>query len=212
MLDVAKIYRATFLCTYADGTLAEPSCDYQTDLATGDSEPSAADLAAAIWSHVSTTFLACLNSHITMQRLLLSERVLPPTIGEVGAHTVNSAGTYTTGTVTEPKGLVAILNKHTAAASRSSRGWMRMPAAGIATELSGDLVPSAFVTVLQNFGDKLDDDVDVGGFLGIGAVTAHPVVYSRTRHSRSETPYTFKLNGTTVNAKYHWLRSRMTSP
>jgi len=209
---VANIYRSTFVCTYADGTLVEPSVDYQTDLSTGDSEPSASDLAGAIWSHVGAAFKACLNSHITVQRLLLSQRVIAPAIGLVGSHEVNEAGTYTTGTIVEPFGLVAIINRHTGAASRSSRGWLRMPNPGIAADVTGNTLTSSFTSQLQALGNVLDDTVDVGGFLGIGSVHAHPVVYSRTRHKRGLTPYTFNLTGCTVNPKWHWLRSRMSTP
>jgi hypothetical protein len=42
--------------------------------------------------------------------------------------------------------------------------------------------------------------------------TLNPVVYSRTRHLRDTSPWTFRVTNVSVNPAPHWLRSRTTSP
>jgi len=75
--------------------------------------------------------------------------------------------------------------------------------------MSGNQWTSAFKAILGTLAALLDDDMSLGS---VDPSTLHPVVYSRTRHMRGLSPYTFKVTSATVNASEHFLRSRMTSP
>ena len=207
---MANIYRLTFRCHYqSDGTLAEPSLHYQTDNSTGGSEPDPSDLVAWLDGYLSTPFRALLNSHVTLDELVLSQEVLKPDIGVSSSVTVNGVGSYTTGAIAVPKAAVPVIDIHTGVRSKSARGWMRPPGPGIASAFNGDSWDSSYQSAAATFCALLDDTHDFGT---ISISTLKPVVYSPTRHKRGDDPWTFQVKSAQLNPNVRWLRSRLTSP
>jgi hypothetical protein len=207
---VSRVYRATFKCAYGDGTLVQPSLHYQTDLPTGGDEPEPNDVAAGIWTMLGTAFLGTLASPITVASIDVSEQVLPPDIGVAGSHTVGSVGTgFGTG-ADLPRALVPIITLHTGISSRSARGHIFLGCPGDSTVLATggiwDPTPQSYFGTLAAL---LDNSFD----LGTAFVThVNPVIYSRTRHARSLSPYTFRVTSATAKTHATWLRSRLSTP
>jgi hypothetical protein len=74
---------------------------------------------------------------------------------------------------------------------------------------AGDL-DASMVAALQGFANAAI------GIFAVGTppfeTTIRPVIYSRTRHQRGQSPFTFNLSGATVKVQPTWLRSRATAP
>jgi hypothetical protein len=86
---------------------------------------------------------------------------------------------------------------------------MRPPSPRLADRVSGNVWDGTMLAALNAFCALLDDQLELGTLI---ITDLNPVVYSKTRHQRSEDPFTFRVTGATPNAKVHWLRSRMTTP
>ena len=206
---MANIYRATFKCITDNGALVEPSLHYQTDVPLGGDEPDPSDIAAGIWGHLGSAFKACFSSHTTVQVLLVGQEVLPPDIGIAGSHDVNEVGTLSGSGDSFPDGCCPLVNLHTNVRSRSARGWLHLPPPRWADNVSNNVWSGSVVTAITAFRALLDDEIDLGSLI---ITQLNPVVYSRTRRQREETPYTFRVQSATLNPSVHWLRSRMTTP
>lgn len=206
---MSRIYRATVRCHHGDGTLAQPSLHYQTDLDITESEPNPSDVAGEIWAKIGTRFLACCHAETAIDELVVSEEVLAPNIGVSGVHAIGGVGTGLAAAVSIPTGLVAVINLHTNVRSRSARGWFHPPGPMQASAVNGDQWAAGYQGYLDLLVPLLDDQLDIGF---PNASQINPVVYSRTRHQRGQAPYTFRVTSATVNHVPHWLKSRMTSP
>ncbi len=122
---------------------------------------------------------------------------------------VNQAGTGgTDGKL--PNAVAAIIKLRSNAALRSGRGYVAMPSPLISTALnaSGNWT-GTFLTNLGVFAALLDDTMSLGA---ITPTILNPVVYSRTRHGRGFSPYTFQMVEAIVRNRPSWRRSRMTAP
>lgn len=199
------------MCRAANGTLIEPGLHYQTDLSAGGSEPDPDDVANAIWGHVGINFQQAMPASVTIDELVVVEQVLKPAIGVAGAHAVAAPGLLPTGDNSVPIEEVPLIAWHTGTRSRSARGhtFMASPLNG------GDKVPggnwgTTFLAQLQAFANACITIFAVG--TPPFETTIRPVVYSRTRHERGQTPFTFNLTGTTVRPHPTWLRSRGNIP
>jgi hypothetical protein len=206
---VANIYRLQFECVHTDGTLAQPSLHYQTDVPAGGDEPDPSDVASAVWSHLGSAFKACFTSSYTVTALAALEEVLPPAIGIAGTHVVGEAGTLAGSGDSMPQGAVPLINLHTGTRSRSARGWLRLPSPRLADRVSGNVWDGTMLAATGAFCALLDDQLELGTLI---ITDLNPVVYSKTRAQREEEPFTFRVTGATTNPKVHWLRSRMTTP
>jgi hypothetical protein len=207
---VSRVYKATIRCEHGDGTLVEPGLHYQTDLPAGGSEPDPADVANDIWNQIGVPFGLITPSSVVIHELVVTEEVVPPTLGAAGVHTISGAGSAAAGDQKEPKELVPLINFHTATRSRSARGHSFMAGPMNSIHLAaGGIWESAFLGLLQGFANACLLSFD----LGAGIITSvHPVVYSRTRHRAGLAPFTFRLTGATAKPTPTWLRSRGTSP
>lgn len=207
---MARTYRTTLRCTNGAGTLFEPTLHYQTDLTFIGDEPSPSDVAAGVNTLLGTAFRACFTSAITLHEVIVAEEVLPPAVGTGGAHTVELAGTLPAGTGNQlPDGASVVINRHTETRSRSARGWLHLPSPLWSSQLAGNVWQNSYVAICQNFADLLDNSFDLGT---VDITHVHPVVYSRTRHQRGQTPYTFRVTSATANHSYKFLRSRQSTP
>lgn len=206
---MARVYRATFKCTYSDGTLVQPSLHYQTDLPPLGDEPNADDVASGIWSLLGTAFTNATFNAITINDLIVVEQVLSPDIGATGIHHVGTPGAFSAAAEDLPRELVGLMSIHSGTASRSARGHMFLPGTGDKAKLSGRAWTTGTLDNWNVLAALLDNSFDLGA---ITPTHVNPVVYSRTRHIRGENPYTFRVTGATVSSRPRWLRSRGTTP
>jgi hypothetical protein len=206
---VARIYRVVLEASLSDGTLIQPSLHYQTDLSLGGSEPDPSDVAAGIWGHIGTAWLATFTAHTTVAALAALEEVIPPAIGAAGSHAVNLAGTLAGSGDQIPNGLVPVINLHTDTRSRSARGWFHNSSPRYADYVSQNVWSGGVVTAINNLCSLLEDVITIGSVI---TTDLRPGVYSRTRALRGESPDFFHLTGASLNPKCHWLRSRMSTP
>lgn len=206
---MARTYKCTWKCTAADGTLVEPGMHYQTDVATGGSEPDPNDVAEAIRSHLGASFSAITPASVFITSLDIRELVIPPDIGAAGTAPHNLAGAAGDGDNKLPKGLVPIIQFKTATASRSARGYTVPSDPHDGGTLAAGVWTSAYQALLQAYANKLVDVLSVGTLF---PTAIRPVCYSRTRHVLDADPWTFDLTAAVAKATPHWRRSRMTNP
>jgi hypothetical protein len=208
--SVARTYKATIRGTMADGTLVEPGLHYQTDLSPGGNEPDPTDVANDIWNQIGAPYKACSPGDLFIHELVVTEEVLPDTIGVSGVHTVDQSGLLPMGSRHLPMELVPIVLFHTQTRSRSARGHSFLAGPLNESFLTTDGVwENSYLGALQGFANACLLSFDLGT---INVTHVNPVVYSRTRHRRLQTPYTFKLSGSTAKPAPTWLRSRASSP
>lgn len=207
---MARTYRCTLQAHYSDGTLVEPSLHYQTDLPDLGDEPDPSDVATGIWGHLGAEWQESCPTYVHIDSLVVTEMVVPPLIGVGGEHVVNADGTGSAGAEDLPRELVPLVNVHTDTRSRSARGNLRLAGVGDKSKIIARTFQAAYVTAVYTpFINKIPDEIDLGSLV---ITRLNPVVYSRTRHLRGETPYTFRVVGASLNPKPKWLRSRGTSP
>lgn len=207
---MARIYRCTFRCSYADGTLVEPSLHYLTDVALAGSEPDPDDIASGLWSALGTEFLGVLTNQVTVNDVVASECVIPPAIGVQGSHHVGSVGTGFGAQTELPRALVPLISLNTGIASKSARGHIFLCSPGYKENLAtGGIWASSAQGFFNTLATQLDDSYDLGT---VSVTHVNPVVYSRTRHVRGQDPHHFRVTGATAQTHPHWLRSRLSNP
>lgn len=166
-------------------------------------------MAHDIWIHLGVQFVACFPASITVHELVVSEQVLKPDIGVVGAVALNSSGTLAGSGDAMPTGLVPLVNLHTNVHSKSARGWLHLPSPVFSEFVNRNDWKAAYKDAVAGLLELIPTGFDMGTFL---PTHVNPVVYSRTRHTRGQSPYTFHLSNATLNSQPHWLRSRMDIP
>lgn len=206
---MARVYKLTIKCHYADGTLLEPGWHYQTDVGLGGDEPDPDDVADAIKSHIETPFAAIVPAAVHITSFDVREMVVPPAIGVLGTALRDTAGNGANGDLALPFGISAIIQAKTATASRNARGYMAAPGPLNSAELDAGKFSSTKMTLYNALADVLNDDLSVGS---VNPTGINPVAYSRTRHLGGLSPYTFKVTSAVVSSTPHWRRSRMTNP
>jgi hypothetical protein len=151
-----------------------------------------------------------LPNTITVDQLVVTSEELPGDIGVAGAHTVNASGTGAGGTGSRlPDGIACVLDRHTGVRSRSSRGWTMWPGPANSSFINNNAFTAGWLAGVDALCALLDDSFDLGT---VFVTHVNPVVYSKTRRVRSQSPYTFRITQVTSNDVPTWLRSRMTSP
>lgn len=206
---MARIYRATIRSRYATGVLVEPSFHYLTDVPLGGDEPDPDDVADGIWTKVGATYRALLNNSAHVDELVVAEEVIPPAIGAAGAKNVNAAGTGTSGPPNAPQALSPVINLHSGVRSRSGRGWLHPGWTLLSGHMASSQWEASYLGSLQAFADKLEESFDLGTLF---ITHVNPVIYSRTRHVRSQEPHHFAVTSATANPQVRWLRSRLSAP
>lgn len=207
---MARVYKCTIHATHSNGTLVQPSCHYQTDVGDIGSEPNPDDVARLFWQHIATPYLTIQPTALTVHELIVTEEVLKPAIGVVGAHLVGLTGFSATGADATPLALVPLVNLHTQTHSRSARGWQFLGSLQNATHLdAGGNWEATTVAAIQDYANKLAESFGVGD---VNVTTCKPVIYSRTRHQRGQSPFVFPVSSAIVNPRPTWLRSRRSSP
>jgi len=207
---VARTYRATIRC-HDTVTLAliEPTLHYQTDVAPAGSEPDPNDVASGIWGVIGTAFRAASPTVCMVDALDVVEEVIPPDVAVGGTFAVNALGTLATANQFLSRGTCLGVNIHTATRSRSARGFVHLAGCLSSSYAGGQTLGGAYLTAAQAFAALLDNSFDLGVVL---PTHVNPVVYSRTRRARGESPYTFQVTSATVSPVVRYLRSRDSTP
>jgi hypothetical protein len=209
---VARTYHFTYQGHYPEGVQVVTGLHYQTDVPLAGSEPNASDVLDGIDGKLRTAFLGCCHSTFVVDSAGLREEVTKASgaIPVAASKVVNLPGTVSSSAVSLPDALCAIIKLRSDAAARSARGYMAMPCPLAAGFLSGSKQwTGTFYTALQTFAALLDDAISAGSF---APTILNPVVYSRTRHERGFTPYTFRIVEAIPRQDPRWRRSRTTAP
>lgn len=186
---------------------------FQTDLDPGEDEPSPADILDAIGDHTAAgatkygLWFDLAESDVLYNKAEVYEEVLKPDIPGTAADAISHAGTNgAPGTL--PHELCAYLQLRTDFASRSARGGTHSAPCTRSACFTADLFVTGSVlgTSMTALGNKLKTSFNNGSLLG--PVTIHPVIYSRTRRIRGDTPYTFNITNFVVSNQPRFLRTR----
>lgn len=208
---MAKVWKCVIKGHHSSGVLVEPGLHYQSDLpSTLASEPTGQQVADALWSHIGSPVQNATCDDITIDELVVTEQVLKPAIGEVATHPVGAPGLLSSGLGQLPKELVPIVHFHTDTHSRSARGWSFFGGPLNSGRLvSGAVWDATMDGALAGLTAALTTTFTIGT---LEPTTMRPVVYSRTRHTRGLTPFTFNVRSVTYDPHPTWLRSRETIP
>lgn len=206
---MARTYRATIKGHHSSGILVQPTLHYETDVPVAGDEPDPGDVASGIWAIVGATLKATAANDVIFTSVDVAEQLPPGEIGAAGSSVISSGSGTVVPNSQLPYATVPVINLHTATASRSSRGWVHLASPRLSTYVGNDLWTAAYLNLLNLFAATLDNSFDLGT---LQITHVNPVVYSRTRHLRGQTPYTFKVTGATANPQVRWLRTRLTSP
>jgi hypothetical protein len=170
------------------------------------------DLLNAIDTKFTTPYRAMLNSGSTFTSITAREEVLPGS-GDVpgeGTKSIGLAGTRTASDQHISPAMCAVVEKKTSAAIKAGNGRLWTPPvlnSGECTNNSQYSTGTAYWTAVVAFAALLDDTLTAGSFPGFGA-DVKPVVYSKTRRVRSQSPYTFQITAGVPINRQRWLRSR----
>lgn len=200
-----------------NGALGLSHVTYQTDVPLAGSEPSAAVVLDKILGHFSSSghnmskWTIVMKNQVKLVRARVREEVDPAgdDIGEIAEEGLNLSGTNGSETGDRlPSAMCIWLSYKTATASRSARGGTHLPPEMDADHLdSSGLWDSTIVTgaswlaLAASILDTLDDVFDATGDI-------NPVVYSRTRRSRGQSPYVFPITSVSISSRPRWLRRR----
>lgn len=206
---MAATYRATIKGHHSTGILVQPTLHYQTDVPTAGSEPDPGDVAAGIWTLVGATLKATAANDVTFTSVDVAEQLPPGQIGAAGSFAISSGSGTVVPNSQLPYATVPLVNIHTGVASKSSRGWVHLASPRLSTYVGNDVWTAAYLNLLNLFAATLDDTFSLGT---LQITQVNPVVYSRTRHLRGQTPFTFKVKSASANPQVRWLRTRLTSP
>lgn len=177
-------------------------------------EPTIADCASEVWTKLGTAYRALLNTAYTVDLVHGYEEVETwnGAVAGVGDFTVNAAGTATGTGTSEPRPLAAVIDLKSDVGSRSARGWILVPAplAQSMWSASGNIAGAA-LTALQTFAALLDDTIQ-HDVIGVHAWHLKPVIYSRTRRKRGDSPWYFDVKAAVAKSDPRWVARRRSIP
>ena len=191
---------------------------YQTDVPVAGTEPDGdevLDLIAAHYSssgHNMTVWRNATFNNVELVRIRVREEVeyWSGEIGAVFTEDINLMGTivHSGSTAQTPSGLCAWFAFTTGVASRSARGGTHGPFLGDVNPLDVDgtfVTTGGWYTPNNTLADAIEDALE-NVFQTTGDI--NPVVYSRTRRMRGQSPYTFQIDEVELKKDPRWLRRR----
>lgn len=215
---MSKIYRVEFIGTHApSGQAFMCHVHYQTDVPLAGTEPTPDTVLDAVLAHYSSSghnmskWSAVMDTETSLVRAVAREEVAPGSgdLPGIGEEDLNITGTLTAPTVNQnPVALCAWIRFRTGIASRSARGGTHSPPVLNPTSLSsaGNFTTGTWWTNIGLLSDAIRDALE-DVFQTTGDI--NPVVYSRTRRERGQTPYVWDIVETDVSLTPRWLRRRM---
>lgn len=210
---MSKIYRFSYQGHEDTGVAVVNSLHYQTDLSIFASEPSADNILSSVSSHLLTAYRACIPGNITVDSAELREELPLSDTSVPASASLNIAlvGTLNMTTAALPDAMCMIVKLRSNAALRSARGYIALPSPRDRSYLSTSRAwTGVYLSAAQTLAALLDDDITLGSPFAQAGL--HPVVYSRTRHDRNESPWTFQVVEAIPRTVPSWRRSRMTAP
>jgi hypothetical protein len=208
---MAKIWRATWLYTL-DGQSCGLGAHWQFDGDAGSDEPDAQSIANKLDTHASSAVKATIRDTGILTSLRVLEELDPASSAVPDSYEkpLNLAGTYFSGTAgDQPDELCAVIHRRTTAPVRGAKGWVFTPSPLGGASISNGLWSTGSVPwgLWSALADKFDEVLDYTGIVPNPSGKLNPVVYSRTRRRRGESPYTFKVTSAILDRKPRWLRS-----
>lgn len=222
---MAKVWRAEFGGHNTVDSLEWMfTMHYQTDMGTGSGEPSASRVLEEILDHYGTTAtnINTITGAVQASNVFTFARVREETepgsgdLPEQAGQTLAAPGLLTfSGSDRLPTELCMWMKLITAVSSRSSRGGFHLPPAVYPPYLNASgfwdaatISAAPFSTLADAVKDTLDDVF--GEEIGNGSL--RPIIYSRTRRARGQSPWTFNVTDADIDGHTRWLRRRGTAP
>lgn len=209
--------------TTALGLFWQFGLHYQTDLGTGSGEPSAQRVLEELEQHFSTSgttlnvFLSAMWANNELTHTRVREEVAPGSddIPEIFEH--DKTGVGTRGTVSTdmlPIELCVWLKNTTGSVGRSARGGFHMPPQLAPADLDslGGWQSSVLAGNLDVVEAAVVDELNDVFPEELGNASLIPVIYSRTRRARGQSPYTFQITACAAQGHARWLRRRGVAP
>lgn len=208
---MSTVWKAAFL--WHHGSMSgSTGFHYQTDLEPGESEPPGDQVADELDTKLTSGFRGCCLSAIVIDKIYVhSEELRGGDIPRSGQHLIAASGTLggaNDGRLDDQ--MYPIIDRYSEAATRSGRGWSAMPPILNSAAMGGDglIAPSGFLGLaLTSFEALLDDDIS-HTTVGVLRWKLHPVIYSKTRRTREQDPWTFRVSRAQHALRPHWLRTR----
>ena len=166
-------------------------------------------VATDVYTWLGTLWTNCMTTSDTLHRIVVTDEDYPGSSLGQGVHSVEQSGARTTTDMKVNSSVCALASWKTNTAKRYARGHTFMPPAwdSAAVQPTNQLVPTNqyFISV-GNFASAYQAGHSAG------STSYVPIVYSRTRVKRGETPFTFPIVAHQVSTLQHVLRSRLTAP
>lgn len=207
-----RIYRFSYVGLSDTGVQVVNDLHYHVVPPLAGSQPDPADVLAGIDGHLRTAYRACLSLGYNVNSAELRQMVAPweSDIPVAASLNVNQAGTLAQSDTKLPVPMAAIVKLRSNAALRSGRGYLALPSPRQSTYIGNDgKWTGTFATNMQTLAALLDDVLELGS---VDPSHAYPVVYSRTRHERNESPWWFDVVEGIPRQVPSWRRSRMSAP
>lgn len=203
---MARDWEAAFRSTDPNGVLYVNTLAVHVEpplVSLGD--PSANEVAQAVFDWLATEYRACLNTTLTVTEI--GTRELFSSTPAAGSKVVGALGTLPNGTGLLPAEICGVITWRTAIATRSGRGRVFIPGPAYSSELVGRdtwKTSTGFLTAMQAFANK----VMAGANFTHSAEVWH---ISGRVHSRTDS-VSRDITSAVVRSRPHWLRSRSTAP
>lgn len=186
------------------------------DSAFSGNEPTIADACQEVYNKLGAAYRACLYGDRTL-RAVTGRTEVQTWLGEVataGEYVAGVAGTLIGGDGKVYRAQSMVVNLKSDVASRSARGWIMLPGSVNSADMDGAgnwSASGSYYTAAVALAALLDDTIQ-HDVLSVHAWHLKPIIYSRTRRKRSQSPYYFDVKSATAKRDPRWLRRRVTAP
>lgn len=204
----AHYARAAFRATdNSSGTLYVNVFHFEID--TLSDPPNWSSVATDIGTRFATLWRAILYAGTTCQDVTVTAETYPGSDLGQGVYNVNGAGTRTIADSGLSTALCAVTTWKSATTKRYARGrtfWPPAMATNQATSGGTWNAAQSMMTAIDAFATS---------YLAtwtVGSTTYSPIVFSRSRVLKSESPFIFAITGKSQGLRQHFLRSRLTAP
>lgn len=220
---MANIWRWTVEGTDAAGQqLWQSTMHYQTDMDAASTEPDAATVLAKLVNHYGSggngngmeRWLVTIPPPVKLTHARVYQELAPGSTSVPGTADMafTLSGQAASGTYLEPFALCPWIAFKTGLASRSSRGGTHLaPSVASYSLAAGGLYDTttawwSAIVALAGYQKDVLQAVFNGTIFGAGDLK--PVIYSRTRRGRNQTPFTFQITSAIPSSKPRFVRRR----
>lgn len=217
-LDSGDIVRFSIESFGSGGVQYVNTFHYRLEGDTGfaTNEPTIADVCDKVWGKLGTAYRNCLYGDRTV-RAVVGRTEVETWNGEVAAAGESSVGLE--GLLSGGDGRIyraqsMIIATKSDVASRSARGWIMVPGSVNSVDMDGAgnwKAGGTYTSAVEALAALMNDDIQ-HTVLAVNVWHLQPIIYSRTRRKRGQTPYYFALKSATAKRDPRWLRRRVTAP